>query len=110
MNEGLRTSQQNGIIRLNYLKVIVIPSTMTSFVSNFLLGSGTLVSGGCIVICKANTPPTLGSTPFNSANIGKIYVPDESVDTYKATTGWSGKASIIYGKSDLPSEYAEYWP
>lgn len=39
-----------------------------------------------------------------------IYVPDESVATYKAATGWSSYASKIKGKSELPDEYKKYWP
>lgn len=42
----------------------------------------------------ATTPPTLGLYAFNNTNLNYIYVPAESVDTYKST--WIGYASIIY--------------
>ena len=50
-------------------------------------------------IIEATTPPTLygnafGDTPIASKT-GTIYVPDASVDTYKATSGWSNYADII---------------
>lgn len=48
----------------------------------------------------ATTPPTL-STGFVPANyLGKIYVPDASVNDYKTATNWSTWASYIYPLSD----------
>ena len=51
------------------------------------------------VIVRATTPPSLGgplmSTGGNYATIGKVYVPDASVDAYKAATNWSQYADII---------------
>lgn len=52
------------------------------------------------VICRAITPPTLGSYAFNNTNSTfVIYVPDESVETYKTETNWSTYASRIYPMS-----------
>ena len=59
------------------------------------------------VILRATTPPTLGSNAFKNSPIGYstptgyIYVPDESVDTYKSATNWSTYASAIKGLSEL---------
>lgn len=50
----------------------------------------------------ATTPPTLGSGSFNRTNITSIYVPDESVNAYKTTSGWSDYASIIKPISEKP--------
>lgn len=47
------------------------------------------------VTCLATTPPTLGSDAFNNTNDCPIYVPAESVETYKAANGWSTYASRI---------------
>ena len=47
--------------------------------------------------CRATTPPTLGSSVFGwstPANL-VIYVPAESVDAYKAASGWSEFADKI---------------
>ena len=51
------------------------------------------------VYCKATTPPTLGETDVFFANGSgfKIYVPMESVDTYKSATNWSRYADVIEG-------------
>lgn len=51
------------------------------------------------IIIEATTPPTLcgnafGDTPIASKT-GTIYVPDASVDAYKAASGWSNYADII---------------
>lgn len=46
------------------------------------------------VTCLATTPPTLGMNPFESRDF-PIYVPAESVEAYKAASGWSGYASRI---------------
>lgn len=48
-------------------------------------------------ICRAATPPTLTSLP---ANIIAIYVPDTSVEAYKAASGWSTYANKIYPISE----------
>ena len=50
------------------------------------------------VYCKPTTPPTAGSWMFHSTPSGrKIYVPMESVEAYKAASGWSDHASYIEG-------------
>ena len=45
---------------------------------------------------KATIPPALGTWAFDN-NPCKIYVPHESVATYKAATNWNLYASQIYG-------------
>ncbi len=69
---------------------IVLPSTLKS------IAGGALYSGSYIIICKAETPPTIGDT----VRITSVYVPDESVAAYKAATNWSAIASKIYPLSD----------
>ncbi len=54
-------------------------------------------SGLTSVTVNAVTPPTLGSNVFGGTNNCPIYVPCESVDTYKAASGWSDYASRIEG-------------
>jgi len=47
-------------------------------------------------ICRATTPPTLGANAFSMVPTNcSIYVPAESVDTYKAASGWSDRANYI---------------
>jgi len=52
-------------------------------------------------VILATTPPTLGSDwAFGSQNNAPIYVPDESVDDYKAATNWVALASRIFSIND----------
>ena len=59
-----------------------------------------------VMIIRSNVVPTVGGTPLFGVNfkINAIYVPDALVDSYKSTTGWSAKASIIYPLSECPYE------
>lgn len=56
-------------------------------------------------ILRVTTPPTISSGLFNETPIasgtGYIYVPDESVETYKSATNWSAYADQIKGVSEL---------
>jgi len=53
------------------------------------------------ITCLSTTPPTMEKDGIDSLNDAKIYVPAESVDTYKAATNWSKYASNIEA---IPSE------
>lgn len=79
------------------LTSVTIPNSVTSI--------GNYVFNGCTgltsISVKATTPPTLGTSVFNSTNNCPIYVPAESVDTYKAATNWSSYASRIQA---IPTE------
>lgn len=66
------------------------------------------------LVCAAETPPQWQSTNiFASSGItdGYIYVPDDSVNTYKAETNWASVANLIKPISSLatdnPTFYAE---
>lgn len=67
------------------------------------------------VIIQASAPPTLGSDAFSNTPIasgtGSIYVPDDSVEAYKAATNWATYAARIFPISQLPTDnpdlYAE---
>lgn len=56
------------------------------------------------VICRATTPPTLGSWAFWSTP-ATIYVPDASVSTYKTTSQWENYADRIVGISQYNNSY-----
>lgn len=48
------------------------------------------------VYCEPTTPPTASGNIFNGCTaLTHIYVPSESVETYKTASGWSNYASII---------------
>lgn len=55
------------------------------------------------VIMRPTTPPTLGTNNFvnSSAATYPIYVPDASVNDYKAESGWSSFASRIKPISEM---------
>lgn len=57
------------------------------------------------VIVRNSTPPTLGTGTFNDTHDGlKIYVPDASVEAYKAATNWSNYANKIHPLSEYTEE------
>ena len=73
------------------LTTIVIPSNISSIGSSAFEGCSGLTS----ITVHSTTPPTLEYSVFDSTNNCPIYVPPESVDTYKAASGWSNYASRI---------------
>ena len=74
------------------LTSITIPNGVLSIGSSAFNNCSNITS----VTVEATTPPTLGGSAFsNNASGRKIYVPSASVETYKATSGWSSYASAI---------------
>ena len=73
------------------LTSITIPSGVTSIGYSVFRDCSSLES----VIVNATTPPTLGESAFDNTNDCSIYVPSESVETYKAASGWSDYSSRI---------------
>jgi len=72
---------------------ITIPNSVTCIGSYAFSNCSNLTS----VTLESTTPPTLGSSAFSYTHSTlKIYVPSESVDTYKSASGWSDYASKIY--------------
>ena len=58
------------------------------------------------LIVRAPTPPTITANTFFTARGYEnfpIYVPDDSVDAYKAANVWSGYAERIHPLSELPA-------
>ena len=74
----------NSIINIEF------PSNITSLGQNILYNCINLTT----IIIKATTPPSLGSMAFNYS-LYKIFVPTESVDTYKSASGWSSYSDKI---------------
>ena len=72
------------------LTTVTIGSGVTSIGSYAFYGCSSLTT----ITINATTPPTFGSTVMPSNEIN-IYVPAESVDAYKAASGWSSFASKI---------------
>ena len=75
------------------LKNITIPGSITQIDANALNGCSNLVS----VTVSASSPPILGNGYAFSGTSQNlvIYVPSESVETYKSANGWSNYTSRI---------------
>lgn len=73
------------------LKYIELPSSLTKISSQAFFGCSSL---GYILL-RATTPPTLDDSIALPAELGSIFVPDASVDAYKAATRWSDFAAKI---------------
>lgn len=78
------------------LPVFDIPSSVTE-IGQYVIGGNydSNVKNVPIVICRAVTPPTLGTVKANGGAHQAIYVPDESVEAYKTATNWNAFADII---------------
>ena len=76
---------------------LVIPDSVTS-IGHSAFGNWSSVP---YIEILATTPPTLASyTAFYNKNNAPIYVPDESVNAYKAATNWALLADRIFPISD----------
>ena len=76
----------------SFLTSITIPESVTSIEVEAFAYCPSLTS----VTCKATTPPTLESyNIMESSGVKVIYVPAESVESYKTATNWSYYSSII---------------
>ena len=96
VNLGTITSIRGTFGNCTNLNFVRLPSTLTA-INNFAFQK---CGSSMTVICEAVTPPTYGSMAFTVANVSVIYVPDESVDAYKAASGWSQLASKIHPLSE----------
>lgn len=86
------TSIGEGMFRTcTKLTTLVIPSNISS-INNYAFDG---CSGLTSITVHSVTPPTLGYGAFDNTNDCPIYVPPESVDAYKAASGWSNYASRI---------------
>ena len=94
---GLKSSQDYGYCKYtcygcSNLETIEIGTGITS-IDTYAFNTCSKLK---TITVKATTPPTLGANAFNATITGrKIYVPADSVATYKATSGWSTYADDI---------------
>lgn len=76
----------------NVVTKVDLPDSVTNIGIRF----GRSASNLKTVICRATTPPTLGTDYLlQNVTLTSIQVPAASVDTYKTTAPWSTYASII---------------
>lgn len=78
------------------LASLTIPGSVTTISNNAFYSS----YGMAEYHFKSTTPPELGGTGVfnNIPSDCKIYVPADSLDTYKAASRWSNYAAYIYGE------------
>ena len=94
-NLGSITTLPAAFISCSKLTFLRIPDTVTSLGSAIIQGTH---DSDVTVICEPITPPTYGWGALGDATI--VYVPDASVDSYKAASGWSAIASKIHPLSE----------
>lgn len=81
------------------LRNIIFPATITSIKSHFMIEGCTALE---YIKCLSKNPPTIVETTLLRANdTYLIYVPDSSVDAYKAAANWSNFASRIKPMSEF---------
>ena len=86
------TSIVNGAFyNCSSLTSVTIPNSVTSISESAFEYCSGLIS----VTVEATTPPTLGSLVFDNTNNCPIYVPSDSVQTYRTAPNWSTYASRI---------------
>ena len=74
------------------LKTVIIPSGVNRIEGGAFIKCSGLTS----ITCLATTPPTMtNNNVFESTNNCPIYVPSQSVSSYKSATNWSTYASRI---------------
>ena len=78
------------------LTSLTIPASVTTIGQYAFNACRGLVS----VILEPTTPPTISSGSFNSTTCS-FYVPDESLEAYKAANNWSALADRIFPISEL---------
>lgn len=88
---GVTTIKDNAFYNCSSLTSINIPSGVTAI----QLYAFNYCTGLTSITVNRTTPPTLGNSAFNNTNNCPIYVPAESVDTYKAANVWRNYASRI---------------
>ena len=89
--EGLKSVDTYLCYQCTSLIKVTFPSTTTNIGGQSFYSCSALTD----FTIKAIEAPTLGSNVLRSANLVTIYVPSESVDAYKAASGWSSYASKI---------------
>ena len=98
MLDGITKIRSYAFSNCTSLTSVTIPDSVTS-IGNFIFYYCSSLSS---VTVQATNPPTIGIDVFKNTHANLvIYVPSESVDTYKAASGWSTYADIIQA---IPSE------
>ena len=87
--DSVKTIADNAFVR-TYNLTITIGTGLTSFT-----GIDVFYYDNVTMYIHNTTPPTVATNAFRNATFLAIYVPAESVEAYKAASGWSAFASKI---------------
>lgn len=90
ISEGLETIRFGSFQSCVYLREVVLPESIKKIEIYAFSGCSKLSS----VIVNAINPPSIPSNTFNSS-VPNIYVPVQSVETYKTAENWSDYADRI---------------
>ena len=88
--EGMTRIGNGAFYSCSSLATVSIPSSVTIIDFTAFHNCTSLTT----ITINATTPPYLGNDAI-PANVTNIYVPADSVDAYKAASGWSKFADII---------------
>lgn len=90
--EGLTKLGKSALRQAALMTSLDLPTTLTEIDAQAIQSASTLT----IIICRAETPPTLGSNALQYIPATcAIRVPADSVSAYKAASGWSDRADYI---------------
>ncbi len=93
LNEGLVDISSHAFLNCTGLTEVTIPSSVSSI--------GSMAFYDCDNLTKINvniqTPFAISESVFANTNNCPIYVPNESLEAYKTTQGWSAYADRIFG-------------
>ena len=92
--EGWETLGNDFARQCASLILIDIPSTCKSIGSNLLTLSMTAGSPHTTIVCRAETPPSFGGYGSGGEPL-EVYVPDQSVQAYRAASGWNAYPNAI---------------
>ncbi len=95
--EGVVSTATQWIWDSYHVALIDLPSTITTL-TGYGIQPYKASQVNYNVICRAVNPPTLGSSSYLTKLV-KVYVPDDSVDAYKAANVWKNFATKIVGLS-----------
>lgn len=99
--DTLSTIRARSFQGYSVLKTLVIGTGCTS-IENYLVNNCKALTE---VVVKATTPPTLDATAWSGASaLASIYVPDASVEAYKAATNWNQYQARIKPLSEYVEE------
>jgi hypothetical protein len=93
---NLQNIQFQAFANCGSLTKLTIPASVTTIGQYAFNACRGLVS----VILEPTTPPTISNGSFNNTTCS-FYVPDESLEAYKAANNWSALADRIFPISEL---------